>query len=1040
MSFDFNVDEFYKDPQKDLQLVSGCGDDQFWADPDTDDTYQDDKFWVPEEQPLDQFMVVTKPQEANLHIPQMRPSRFTVRAFMMPLEDGTGYGNFSFEGRRHLPRIYDTKARRILLCCGRQVEKSTLLGNRAICYSAMTTALRTLYVSPSATQTKVFSNDRIKEPIETSPLLRQFTTTMLSQNIFEKQFVNRSKITMRYAFLNADRCVVGDTRVYFADGSVASVSDVYARLADFVGKSVWAANPATNWVEPATLTGAVAQGLRPVFLVRVQGGAELTCTGNQPLLTQEGWKSLESLHVGDFVAVPRVAAHGPGTSAPVEEFRLVGYLLGDGSVKTYRAAALHNGDARVLEDFRRCARALGIPLYKEQDGNKKYWVHSKTKRQGFGGGREGYKKRLLELGVLGKIHSNKRVPAAFFQGDALQISNFLNALYATDGWASISNKGQFEIGYCSNSRGLLVDVQHLLLRFTIRSCISQQKKPSTPSALGAYTLSIRTGSDVQLFAAKVGIYAKEAAVASVLLAAQKVQRLRAEYDRIPVSYLALRAYLKNKYGLSTHTAWTRHHIQLRPGNVRDSVGREVLHCIGAKLGDAYLLKLSDSPLGWARIESVTAVGMEETFDLSIDGLENYLSDGFYVHNTRGIPASQLYIDEVQDILRDNIPVIEQCTSHAPDQLKRFVYSGTPKSLDNIIEEYRSNRSTQGEWMVPCEGCGYWNNLGEKNIGKKGPICSRCGKGINPQSEHCEWAAMVDQDVDCIKVPWESYRIPQLMVPWKIHNWDEVLRDYENYPRARFMNECLGISYESGTRPITQAQVRAQCGTHSIGDIDSIQNKSLIEPFFFGIDWGSGDNAYTVLVICTYVESRFRMVYAHRFVGEEADPGVCIPKIIEMGHRFNVKMIGADYGFGFGLNHHLTRAFGAQRMQMFQYMARINKKVVFDSKMLRWKAHRTEVMSAIFDAIKRGKVEFPKWEEFRKPFAEDFTNIYSEYNETLRMIMYDHKAGCPDDTFHAFVFCWLASMLVIRRPDIISPSQESAEGKPISPYRGTTWQG
>ena len=85
---------------------------------------------------------------------------------------------------------------------------------------------------------------------------------------------------------------------------------------------------------------------------------------------------------------------------------------------------------------------------------------------------------------------------------------------------------------------------------------------------------------------------------------------------------------------------------------------------------------------------------------------------------RGIPAYALFIDELQDILGDNIPVIEQCLSHAPEQWKQYVYAGTPKSLDNIIETYWSSHSTQNEWVVPhdCkggEGGRFWNVLGRR---------------------------------------------------------------------------------------------------------------------------------------------------------------------------------------------------------------------------------------------------------------------------------------------------------------------------------------
>ena len=141
-----------------------------------------------------------------------------------------------------------------------------------------------------------------------------------------------------------------------------------------------------------------------------------------------------------------------------------------------------------------------------------------------------------------------------------------------------------------------------------------------------------------------------------------------------------------------------------------------------------------------------------------------------------------------------------------------------------------------------------------------------------------------------------------------------------------------------------------------------------------------------------------------------------------------------------MNGPLIRAFGANRVHQFLYMARTAKKVMLDPKMNRWKVHRTAVMSDIFEAIKKGKAEFPKWEEFRTPFADDFTSIYSEYNEILHMIKYDHKEGNPDDSFHSFLYAWLSSMVNIRRPDIIAPTVEGSDGKPMNTYSGTTYQG
>lgn len=583
-------------------------------EPVSDEVLEGKEVWVPEPAPFVEFLELEKKRKSLPSIPSILPSQFTEFAFRMPREDGFGYEKFTFNGRRHMRRAYDTPARRILLFCARQVEKSTLLGNRAITYSCMVTGCRTLYVSPSATQTKTFSSDRIKDPLETSDVLRAFTMNALQQNVFEKQFVNRSKITLRYAFLNADR-------------------------------------------------------------------------------------------------------------------------------------------------------------------------------------------------------------------------------------------------------------------------------------------------------------------------------------------------------------------------------------------------------------------------------------------TRGIPAWQLLIDELQDILSDNIPIIEQCTSHAPERWKRFVYSGTPKSLDNVIEYYRANLSTQGEWVVPCdrhggEGGRYWNILCEKNIDRKGLVCEKCRELIDPMHPDAQWARMVEE------APFESYRIPQLMVPWKA--WSEILLDYERYGRDKFYNEVLGISFDSGLRPLTMKQVQECCLEEvrmSFEALEALRNLSYGRDVFAGIDWGTGEHSYTVLTLGMYVNSKFRIFYVHRFVGEDTDPEVQLTKIIQMLRYFNVVIIGVDYGGGHYPNDRLVRTFGQERVQKYQYVAKSKRKVHWNPNYRRWMTNRTDVMSDIFNAIKRKQVELPRWEEFKQPYAQDLMNIYSEYNESLRMIQYRHSPDKPDDTFHSIVYCMLASMIKHPRPDIISPTREDPnKGHIISSYSGTTNQG
>jgi len=185
----------------------------------------------------------------------------------------------------------------------------------------------------------------------------------------------------------------------------------------------------------------------------------------------------------------------------------------------------------------------------------------------------------------------------------------------------------------------------------------------------------------------------------------------------------------------------------------------------------------------------------------------------------------------------------------------------------------------------------------------------------------------------------------------------------------------------------------------------------------------------------------RVFYAHRFTGEEVDPPMQLAKICELIEYFNVRVVGTDYGGGFDRNDHLIRKFGPKRIWKYQYVAKQTRKVNWDTKLGRFMAHRTEVMSDIFNAIKRGKdCEFPRWEDWRDPFGQDFLNIFSEYSETLKMIQYKHGVDKPDDTYHAYVTMWLASMLVQPRADIILPRRETKTGVMENMYSGPVDQG
>ena len=404
---------------------------------------------------------------------------------------------------------------------------------------------------------------------------------------------------------------------------------------------------------------------------------------------------------------------------------------------------------------------------------------------------------------------------------------------------------------------------------------------------------------------------------------------------------------------------------------------------------------------------------------------------------RGITANGLFVDEIQDILQSVMPVIEEVTSHHDNAIR--MYSGTPKSFDNTIEQYWQKSSTQAEWCIPCEHHGtpklprtwHWNVLGVKNIGLKGPVCDKCGKPLRVDHPYAQWIEMNPG------AEYEGYRICRLMVPWFANNpvkWQQIIDAQRRYPTAQFMNEVLALPWDTGTKPITRREIIAACDDRfkmyeheAVGGVHSIEALSRGNRLFAGIDWGTGDRSYSVLAIGGYVrgDEKFQIFYTRRFDGPLVEPEPQLMEIARFLQKYNIMYAGADYGMGFYPNKKLTSMFGPERIHQFQYVGKTTAKIRFESRLGRYLVFRTPVLSDIFTAIKNQKIMLPCWDDFRSPYADDILSINSEYSEGMKMIKYDKTPGVPDDTFHAITYAFLVSMLEYPRPDIMQPMQEDA---------------
>lgn len=371
---------------------------------------------------------------------------------------------------------------------------------------------------------------------------------------------------------------------------------------------------------------------------------------------------------------------------------------------------------------------------------------------------------------------------------------------------------------------------------------------------------------------------------------------------------------------------------------------------------------------------------------------------------RGITADQLAIDEIQDILTDHLPVIQETISHS--EHKYMIYAGTPKTFENTLQT-QWEKTSQGEFLIKCKSCKKYNFIAEDNIGLKGPICSNkdCAgraRGNVLDNSTGRWIHLNENAY------MHGFRIPQLIVPWT--DWEEILYKYETYEKGKFYNEVLGLSHDLSEMAVTERQLIVCCDPYrpNVPHLTPKENGQL--PFYYnifmGVDWGLNLGSYTVVAIGGYMGKRLDVLYMEKFK-DMIDHMDQIDRIVELCNKFNVKAIGTDFGAGFMESDELRKKVPNRSVARIYLAANQKAKVAWNKKSGMFVANRTTTLSDMFSLIGRSTtnnrlISFPKYSDF-KEYGKDFLVIFKDYNSRTRQVYYDHPEDKPDDCAHAVNF-------------------------------------
>ena len=946
--------------------------------------------WFPEAEPFDDEFLLEKKRSELPKLASVLPSEFTEFAFRMPKKDGMGYENFTFEGRRHMRDIYDTPgrraptndnnvpARRILLFCGRQVEKSTLLGNTALCYSCLVPSFKTLYVSPSMTQTKTFSADRIKEPIETSPVLKSFTTSMLAQNVLEKQFVNRSKITLRFAFLNADRTRGIPAWMLMLD----ELQDIIHDNIPIIEQCL--SHAPENW---KTFVYAGTPKTLDNTIEFYWGG--VTKHGRQ-MSTQHQWvvpcdrRSGEWRRFWNILGEKNIGKKGLSCERcgklinPMHEDAQWAWTIEDAIFEGYRIPQLmvpwRSWD-EILLDYGRYERPR---FYNE--------VLGLSSDSGM---------RPLTMQNI-KDCCNEKISMHPKHLEMYQQRSVSEEVYAGIDWG------------CHDEETRILTKWRGFVHFRDLTDEDEVAQWDPDTREMSYTRPVvRTVRDWDQ-----PLYHFEAKGLDMMLSGPHRMRVNTQQG--------------GAWGhWKTESA---EEVAARGGNIQFAGYINWLE--GNDHRSFYLPGLPTSQ-GYSGSDR-----QQFRMDDWLEFLGYYLSEGGLCYD--GDRPSCLKMSQRETVNPEKVAKIRACFNRLGIEYSEFpnektgdinwtIYGkqfwgwvmehvGTEGHLKRVPREFLQLSKRQLKILFNAMVLGDGSSDERPNATNGGyPSTS---KGL------CE-----DFQEICIKLGLRStlslHKSAEgnRRTQWRV-SWSEG-RDFQfNTPKRRVKR----VPYQG----------KVYCCAVPSGYIVTERNGRI------AYQGNTGENTYTVLSLGMYFEGKFRIFYIHRFVGEDLDPDIQIEKIVEILSAFNVIKVGCDYGGGYIQNRRLVQRFGPHpggRVATYQYMARTKKKLEFDTKLGRFKVHRTEVMSDIFNAIKRQKFDFPRWEEFKEPHGTDMLNIFSEYNDTLRMVQYDSSMGKPDDSFHSVLYCFLASMLVKPRPDILTPKREVDEVGPIyTMYDGPKYQG
>ena len=393
---------------------------------------------------------------------------------------------------------------------------------------------------------------------------------------------------------------------------------------------------------------------------------------------------------------------------------------------------------------------------------------------------------------------------------------------------------------------------------------------------------------------------------------------------------------------------------------------------------------------------------------------------------RGISVDKLAIDEIQDMDIDLLPVITETLSASEYNLRQ--YTGTPKTMDNTIEELWE-KSSMAEWIIPCSHCGHWSVAALeydliKMIQKHGLSCGKCGKLIDSAKGHWE-----HRHPD-LRAKFAGYHVPQPILPMHYmpnaatgvkEKWMELWDSLHSMDQASFYNEKLGEACDIRVNLLSRRDLIGASVLAHDNDFKKAINESHFHPVrTMGVDWGGGGESgvsYTAIAIVGHhPNGKSDVIYAEKLVNigghvEEAR------RVLHLFSAFRCSVLAHDFAGSGSVRETILIQMGFDPKQLMPmcYMGSLGRNVVTyhppqgASTRAYYNVHKARSLVLLCQCIKYGVIRFPQYETWQE-HASDFLALVEDKRQRdfgADVYVVTRKAGSSDDVAHAVNFATLA---------------------------------